>query len=84
MLKNYLVTHLETGESDMHVGYSPSEIITGTHQEEWDDQTPVRMWNPDRDVYSVVGMMRKTEEPKKWITCQVTGEPGDLRIGGGY
>ena len=63
MLKNYLITHLETGESDLHVGYSPSEIITGTHQEEWDDQTPVRVWNPNRDVYSVVGMVRSPENP---------------------
>jgi hypothetical protein len=78
-LKKYFITHIKSGLSNTYVGFSSSMIsrrpIGG------DERIPeVCNWNPNRKQWKVVGLR---EEPK-WITCQVTGEPGDRRFGGGY
>ena len=79
MLKNYSVTHIATGEVTTHVGFSATQLSSGTSDTSyWNRSVPACNWNPDRTVWVV------REEPAKFLVMKVTGSPGDRRIFGGF
>ncbi len=85
MLQNYIVTHIATGDTDTHVGFSHTQLSSGhSDVSYWNQSVPECNWNPDRRFWTVKAVGSITRRGGKWIFCQVTGEPGDRRFGGGY